>query len=70
MCVCGGVFRHCLRVLCGSGVQAQYVEFEKEEVEAASGGELVGGHTAREAPGETPTDATKAQALDALQVRP
>jgi hypothetical protein len=50
--------------------QAQYVEFAREEVEAARGGELVGGPIARQAPGGTPDDGAKAQALDALQARP
>ena len=46
------------------------MEFEKEEVEAASGGELAGGGVAgQQAAGAPPHDA-KAQALDALQARP
>ncbi len=45
------------------------MEFAREEVEAARGGELVGGPTARQAPGGAPDDGAKAQALDALQAR-
>ncbi|KAK9836322.1 hypothetical protein WJX81_005293 [Elliptochloris bilobata] len=52
---------------CRVHIKAHYVEFAKEEVEAASGGELAGGNVAREPPGGSPTDHAKAQALDALQ---
>ena len=52
-------------------LQAQYVEFAKEEVEAASTGELASGDLAGAQPGGgAPPDDAKAQALDALQARP
>ena len=51
-------------------LQAQYVEFAKEEVEAVSGGELAAGGAAGQQAGGAPPDDAKAQALDALQARP
>ena len=46
------------------------MEFAKEEVEAASGGELEGGGMAGAQAGGAPPDDAKAQALDALQAWP
>lgn len=46
------------------------MEFAKEEVEAASGGELAGSGMAGQQPGGAPPDDAKARALDALQARP
>ena len=45
------------------------MEFAKEEVEAASGGEPAGGGVAGQQAGGAPPDDAKAQALDALQAR-